>query len=136
MTANYAGLDFAQRYRENLLFNIYQAGKNSIARGNTDNWTVFPRRVQEVKDAISKDMKVDGSADSRMVSGGRIATVPDKYYAIVHKPEYRDPRGYIISANEGDFLTATKFVNIMIRSGLTVHRATGPFSVAGKQYPA
>ena len=71
-----------------------------------------------------------------MVSGGRIATVPDKYYAIVRKPEYRDPRGYILSANEGDFLTATKFVNIMIKSGLTAHRATAPFTVAGKQYPA
>lgn len=136
MTANYAVLDFAQRYRENLLFNIYVAGKNSIARGNTDNWTIYPRRVAEVKDAIAKDMKVDGSADSRMVSGGRIATVPDKYYSIVKKPEYRDPRGYIISAGEGDFLTATKFVNIMIKSGLTVHRATAPFAVAGKQYPA
>jgi len=135
MTANYAVLDFAQRYRENLLFNIYVAGKNSITRGNTDNWTIYPRRVAEVKDTIAKDMKVDGSADSRMVSGGRIATVPDKYYSVIRKPEYRDPRGYIISATEGDFLTATKFVNIMIKSGLTAHRATAPFSVGGKQYP-
>jgi hypothetical protein len=71
-----------------------------------------------------------------MVSGGRVATVPDKYYALVKKPEYRDPRGYILSASEGDFLTATKFVNIMIKSGLTAHRATAPFTVAGKQYPA
>jgi len=137
MTANYAVLDFAQRYRESLLFNIYQAGKNSIARGSTDNWTIYPRRIAEVKEAIAKDTQAAaGSADSRMVSGGRIATVPDKYYAIVKKPEYRDPRGYIISANEGDFLTATKFVNIMIKSGLTAHRATAPFTVAGKQYPA
>ena len=136
ITANYAVLDFAQRYRENLLFNIYQAGKNSIARGNTDNWTIYPRRIQEVKDAIAKDQKLDTNTDSRMAMGGRVATVPDKYYSIVHKPEYRDPRGYIISASEGDFLTATKFVNIMIKSGLTVHRATAPFSVAGKQYPA
>jgi len=137
MTANYAVLDFAQRYRESLLFNIYQAGKNSIAKGNTDNWTIYPRRIAEVKDAIAKDTQAAaGSADSRMVSGGRIATVPDKYYAIVKKPEYRDPRGYILSANEGDFLTATKFVNIMIKSGLTAHRATAPFTVAGKQYPA
>lgn len=137
LTANYAVLDFAQRYRESLLYNIYVAGKNSIARGNTDNWTIYPRRVAEVKDAIAKDTQAAaGGSDSRMVSGGRIATVPDKYYAIVRKPEYRDPRGYILSANEGDFLTATKFVNIMIKSGLTVHRATAPFTVAGKQYPA
>src|SRR6478735_6831877 len=108
MTANYAVLDFAQRYRESLLFNIYQAGKNSIAKGNTDNWTISPRRIAEVKETIAKDQKVDNNTDSRMVSGGRIATVPDKYYSIIHKPEYRDPRGYIVSASEGDFLTATK----------------------------
>ena len=136
MTANYAVLDFAQRYRESLLFNIYQAGKNSIARGNTDNWTIYPRRIAEVKDAIAKDSQSTGNTDSRMVSGGRIATVPDKYYDIIKKKEYRDPRGYVISASEGDFLTATKFVNIMIKSGLTVHRATQPFSVGNKQYPA
>jgi hypothetical protein len=136
LTANYAVLDFAQRYRERLLFNIYAAGRNSIARGNADHWTIYPRRVQEVKDAIAKDMKMEGNADSRMVSGGRVATVPDKYYAIVRQPEYRDPRGYILPANEGDFLTATKFVNIMIKSGLTAHRATSPFTVNGKQYPA
>ncbi len=115
---------------------IYLAGRNSINRGNTDHWTIYPRRIAEVKDAIAKDLKVDGSSDSRMVPGGRIATVPEKYYAIVRKPEYRDPRGFILSANEGDFLTATKFVNIMIKSGLTAHRATAPFTVAGKQYPA
>ena len=136
ITANYAVLDFAQRYRESLLYNIYLAGRNSIKRGTTDNWTVYPRRIAEVKDAIAKDIKVEGGTDSRMVSGGRIATVPEKYYAIVRKPEYRDPRGYILSANEGDFLTATKFVNIMIKSGLTAHRATAPFTVDGKQYPA
>jgi hypothetical protein len=137
ITANYAVLDFAQRYRESLLYNIYVAGKNSIARGTTDNWTIYPRRIAEVKEAIAKDTQAAaGSTDSRMVSGGRVATVPDKYYAIVKKPEYRDPRGYILSASEGDFLTATKFVNIMIKSGLTAHRATAPFTVAGKQYPA
>jgi hypothetical protein len=137
ITANYAVLDFAQRYRESLLYNIYLAGRNSVTRGNTDNWTIYPRRIAEVKEAIAKDTPAAaGGADSRMVSGGRVATVPDKYYAIVKKPEYRDPRGYILSANEGDFLTATKFVNIMIKSGLTAHRATAPFTAAGKQYPA
>ena len=136
ITANYAVLDFAQRYRESLLFNIYLAGRNSINRGSADNWTVYPRRIQEAKDAIAKDLKVDGATDSRMVSGGRIQAVPEKYFSVIRKPEYRDPRGYILSANEGDFLTATKFVNIMIKSGLTAHRATAPFTVAAKQYPA
>jgi hypothetical protein len=135
ITANYAVLDFAQRYRETLLYNSYVMGKNSIARGNTDTWTQYPRRIAEVKDIVAKDMKIDAT-DPRMSSGGRVQTVPEKYFATLHQPAWRDARGYILSASEGDFLTATKFVNIMIKSGLTAHRATAPFTVAGKQYPA
>ena len=37
-------------------------GRNSIMRGNTDTWTIYPRRVAEVKDAIAKDMKLDSDA--------------------------------------------------------------------------
>ncbi|MEZ5420470.1 MAG: hypothetical protein R2708_24440 [Vicinamibacterales bacterium] len=36
MTANYAVLDFAQRYRETLLYNIYVMGRNAIRRGSND----------------------------------------------------------------------------------------------------
>ena len=35
-----------------------------------------------------------------------------------------------------DFGTAVRFVNALIKSGITVHRATAPFTVGGKQYPA
>ncbi len=135
ITANWAVLDFASRYRETLLFNIYLMGRNSIRRGTTDTWTIYPRRVQEVKDAIAKDMKLDNT-DPRMSSGGRVQTVPDKYYALLRKPETRDARAYIVSADAGDFLSATKFANVMIKGGLTVHRATAAFTAGGKQYPA
>jgi Zinc carboxypeptidase len=75
MTANYAVLDFAQRYRETLLYNIYVMGRNAIRRGTTDTWTDYPRRVAEVKSEIAKDMKLE-AGDPRMVSGGRAQTVP------------------------------------------------------------
>lgn len=135
ITANYAVLDFASRYRETLLYNIYLMGRNSIQRGSTDTWTTYPRRIAEVKELIAKDMKLEGT-DARMSSGGRVQTVPEKYYQGLRKPEWRDARGYILPADQGDFLTSTKFVNIMIKSGLTAHRATAPFTVAGKSYPA
>ena len=48
----------------------------------------------------------------------------------------RDPRGFILPSDQPDFLTATKFVNTLIKGGVFVHRATAPFTVAGKQYPA
>src|SRR5688500_9654891 len=48
----------------------------------------------------------------------------------------RDPRGYILSADQPDFPTATKFVNALIKAGITVQRATRAFDVGGKRYPA
>jgi hypothetical protein len=135
ITANYAVLDFAQRYRETLLFNTYVMGRNSIRKGSEDTWTMSPKRVAAVKAEIAKEMQAE-SGDARMVAGGRAQPVPAKYYELLKKPEWRDARTYVIPADRGDFLTATKFVNIMIRSGLTVHRATGPITAAGKTWPA
>ncbi len=48
----------------------------------------------------------------------------------------RDPRGYIIPSDQPDFGTATKFINTLIKTGITVQRATSDFDVAGKHYPA
>ena len=135
LTANYAVLDFAQRYRETLLYNIYVMGRNSVKRGSADTWTDYPSRVAAVKAEIAKEMKLEAS-DTRMSQGGRAQGVPAKYFPLLRKPELRDARAYIISADAGDLLTATKFVNILIRAGLTVHRASAPFSAGGKQYPA
>jgi hypothetical protein len=55
------------------------------------------------------------------------------------KPELRDPRAYVISADpadQPDFPTALKFLNALIKTGVSVHRATADFTVAGKKYPA
>src|SRR5204862_1989112 len=62
--------------------------------------------------------------------------VPLKYFAILRDPAERDPRGYILPADQADFPTATKFVNALIKNGITVLRATQAFAVAGKRYPA
>jgi hypothetical protein len=51
-------------------------------------------------------------------------------------PAARAPRGYILRSDQPDFLTATKFVDALLKSGITVHRATAPFTVAGVRYPA
>ncbi|HKC56264.1 MAG TPA: M14 metallopeptidase family protein [Vicinamibacterales bacterium] len=52
------------------------------------------------------------------------------------EPQSRDARGYILSADQPDFLTATKFVNTLLLNGVTVMRATAPFAVNGTHYPA
>ncbi len=137
ITANWAVLDVASRNREIFLFNIYQMGRDSIAKGSKDTWTMYPRRLQAIKDEIARSQKVE-AGDPRMATGGFARnTVPiAQYEKLAHKPEWRDPRGYILAANQPDFLTATKFINALIKNGVAVHRATAPFSVAGKQYPA
>ena len=42
VSLNYAVLDYAARYHDELLFNIYRMGHNSIERGSRDNWTLSP----------------------------------------------------------------------------------------------
>jgi hypothetical protein len=111
VTANKAVLDVASRYREQFLYNIYRMGRNSIERGSRDSWTPTPKRVTEVS--------------GRTGSGNPL-----------RKPEWRDPRGYILPADQPDFLTAIKFVNALLEAGVTVHRARETFELGGKRYPA
>ncbi len=137
ITANRAVLDVASRNREIFLYNIYKMGKDSIAKGSTDTWTMYPRRLQAIKDEIARNQKVD-AGDPRMNVGGFARnTVPiAQYEKLTKKPEWRDPRGFVLSADQPDFLTATKFMNALIKNGVAVHKATAAFSAGGKQYPA
>jgi len=144
ITANWAVLDVASKHREDFLFNIYQMGRNAIARGNRDSWTVTPHEIAEAQAALDKERQAqrgqgggrgDGDPDAERFGRGGGAT-PIKYYEMLRTPERRDPRGYIIPWNQPDFLTATKFVNALIKTGITIHRATADFTVNGKSYPA
>ena len=138
ITANWAVLDVASRNREIFLYNIYKMGKDSIDKGSKDTWTMYPRRLQAIKDEIAKS--AEGRCRRSAHGGRRLrARTPCRSRntrSWRKKPEWRDPRGYILPANQADFLTATKFVNALIKNGITVHRATAAFSAGGKQYPA
>ncbi len=146
ITANRAVLDVASKHREDFLFNIYQMGRNSIERGNRDSWTVTPHEIAEAQAALDKErgqQGLQGRGGARAAGSNpdadrpaRAGGVPMKYYEMLRTPERRDPRGYIIPANQADFLTATKFVNALIKTGVSIHRATAEFSVNGKNYPA
>jgi hypothetical protein len=144
ITANRAVIDVASKNREDFLFNIYRMGRNSIERGSRDNWTMYPRRIAEVQATIDRERRQSGDQRAQTeetptdaVSLGRLrGGVPLKYYELLRKPELRDPRGFIIPSDQADFLTATKFINALIKTGVTVHRATGEFQVGGKSYPA
>ncbi|MEO8028528.1 MAG: M14 metallopeptidase family protein, partial [Bryobacteraceae bacterium] len=107
ITADRAVLDYASRNREHLLYNIYRMGRNSIERGNRDNWTMLPSE-----------------------------TAAAKKFEDLRQPSMRDPRAYILPANQRDFLTAIKFVHALQKTGIVVHRASREFTAAGQTYPA
>ena len=150
LTANRAVLDVASKHREDFLFNIYRMGKNSIERGTRDNWTIHPKLLAEVQAAIAKDAPPqaegagrrggDGAGgdagDAGGGGGGRPRGVAMKYFEILRNPVNRDPRAYVIPSNQPDFLTATKFVNALIKNGVVIERATAVFQAGGKSYPA
>jgi hypothetical protein len=130
ITANRAVLDFASRWRETVLFNVYQMGRNAIQRGSGDHWTPAPHRYA----AVAQKLGVPLAGGGR---GG--AASPDRDAAVmaeIRKPEHRDPRGYIIPSNQTDFPTAVKFINALREVGIAVQRATREFEVRGKKYPA
>ncbi|MCX7975327.1 MAG: M14 family metallopeptidase [Candidatus Aminicenantes bacterium] len=147
ITANRAILDLAAKLKEDFLFNIYRMGRNSIERGSRDHWTITPKKIALVEEIINKELpKTQTQAPTATPTSdlppeftARISAsrgLPIKYYELLKNPEWRDPRGYIIPADQPDFLTATKFINALIKNGITVYRATKEFQVAGKTYPA
>jgi hypothetical protein len=145
LTANRAVLDIASRERENLLFNFWRMGRNSIDRGSRDTWTASPSRIDAVKKKIDADAASAGGAAQVAPAAG--APVGDpifafgrgadiRYYTeVLHAPALRDPRGYVLPSDQPDFPTATKFINALLHVGVIVHRATAPFTVNGKSYP-
>ena len=139
MTADRAILDIASKMREDFLFRIYRAGKNSIERGSMDYWTITPKRVAalEALAGVSSGRGEDAPAgDAGGGGGGGRGGIPMQYWNQLHSKETRDPRGYIIPSDQPDFPTATKFVNALLKGGVVVDRATADFTVAGKRYPA
>ena len=124
LTANRAVMDVASKYREDFLYNAYRMGKNSIQRGSTDSWTITPDKVEAVKKEFDRNRAAKTTA-----------TAAD-YIKILHQPTQRDPRGYIITADQEDFPTAVKFINALVKNGIDIQRAKAAFSVNGKSYPA
>ncbi|WPR75860.1 M14 metallopeptidase family protein [Algoriphagus sp. NG3] len=130
VSLNYAILNHAVRHGDELLLNIYLMGRKSIEKGNRDNWTMYPKFAQAVKDefADSQKSKVEGSASR--------SRIPEQFYDSVYTdPANRDTRGYILSADQPDFPSAVKFMNALIKSGILVEKATEEFTINGKTYP-
>jgi hypothetical protein len=138
ITANYAVLDLASRYRETFLSRIYQMGADQIRWGNEDHWTFTPHKMEGIREAMTVAGGQGAAPGGRggRGGGGRGGPGGEALYEELTKPEHRDPRGFIMPADQPDFGTAVKFVNALIKGGVAVHQASASFTVGGKTYPA
>ena len=91
------------------------------------------RAIAAVKAEIAQGDAAGPKRRTRAVGGGGARGGADEVLrSCCTSPTMRDPRGYIIPSDQPDFLTATKFVNTLIKAGVAVQRATAPFTV-GRQ---
>ena len=129
VSLNYAVLNYASRNRDELLYNIYLMGRNSIEKGNKDTWSLSPSKIDEMNRLYQDSLK----RANRSGPGN----IPVKFYdSVMKNTNYKDARGYIIPANQTDVASAVEFLNALIRTGVVVQKATAEFTVAGKKYPA
>jgi hypothetical protein len=147
ITANRAILDYASRYREKVLYDIYRMGRDEIQWGSEDHWTFSPHKMAKVQEGLAAPyapVQIPGAASTMRAGGGGRGGggrgggggAPNPLYLAMTTKEMRDPRGFIVPSNQPDFGVATTFINTLIKTGITVLRATAPFTVGGKSYPA
>ncbi len=136
VSLNYAVLNYASRNRDELLYNIYRMGKNSIDKGNKDTWTLSPSKIEAMNKLNQDSLKrIKSTANNEPSRTGN--TIPVKFFdSVMKNTAYKDAYGYIIPADQTDLGTAVVFLNALIRAGVVVQKATTDFMVAGKNYPA
>src|SRR5262249_5769342 len=129
ITANRAILDYASRHKDQILYNQYLMGKNSIKRGSRDSWTMSPHRLGPVEAAADADrQRAQGGQRGGGQRGSNLTgEAARKYWDMLHDANARDPRGYIIPSDQADFLTAIKFLNTLIKNGIEIQRASASF---------
>ena len=126
ISMNYAMLNHAARYKDEVLMNIYKMGRKSIENGSKDYWTLSPKKVELIQELYRTDIKNPEA---------RIDTLPLAYYAKIYQNlSLRDSRAYVIPADQST--SAVAFFNILIQSGIRIEKATTAFEIAGKKYPA
>ncbi|MFD1768244.1 M14 family metallopeptidase [Sphingobacterium suaedae] len=126
---NYAVMNYASKYRRELLFNIYRMGRNAIEKGQKDTWSLSPSKIAVIDSAYARSKRLDSS-----LAAGRY--MPNGFMDSLYKDNsLRDPRGYIIPADQPDMATVCKFLTALSRNGIRIQQAATSFQVNGKAYP-
>jgi|688.fasta_scaffold04426_6 hypothetical protein len=141
VSLNYAVLNYAMRYRDELLFNIYRMGKNSIEKGSRDHWGLSPNKSAAIKNIYQESLRNTSNGrrgSDSTITGARteVPVLSMKFYDSVMKNKAnRDPRAFLIPPNS-DEATTIRFLNALIGTGVMVHQTTAPGTVGEKKYPA
>jgi hypothetical protein len=160
VTANYAVFDVASRYKDQFLYNIYRMGQNQIDRGSRDSWTISNEDMVRLRASLPPAAQggrggrgggdapstgsgqapagdtPEGQAGGRGGGRGGGGLTVAQYNAALRDPARRDPRVFVINADQADFPTATKFVNALRYVGVEIHQASAPVTAGAKTYPA
>lgn len=105
LSANYAVLDYASRYREQLLMDIWKMASGQIERGKRDTWTRYP---------------------SRLLEKGRLALTD---------PNLRDAKMYVMPLDQPDRGSLKWFIRRLADCGVEIERTIGPATINGKAVP-
>ena len=141
MTANRAILDLASRYREDLLFNFWRMGRNSIERGSKDTWTTTPHTILAAEQAAAASTAAAPPPAAAPAAGGRGGRGGGRgantqvYAAVLRDPARRDPRAFIIRPDQPEFAQALHFLQALATSGIEMQKATADFILNGTLYP-
>jgi hypothetical protein len=107
-------------------------GTNALADSTNSSAVRLTSTVGGMNAALTRPSPRTSSVSAFPRRGG----ATNEFNRLFRNPENRDARGYVIPASQPDFLTATKFVNTLLETGVKVHRAKADFEVAGKYYPS
>ncbi len=122
VSLNMAVLHYAANNKEDLLYNIYKMGQNSIKRGMEPSLAINPSQIKYLKQVSKLDTT---------------GSIPSKWYDVLKDDgSRREPTAYVIPADQPDFSTAIHFINRLILAGIEVERADSSFALEGKNYPA
>jgi len=136
LTANRAVLDVASRYRRNVPLQHLPDGSNSIRRGSSDTWTVTPRKVAALQAAMPRTApvrrQVTPGVGVAVVVSRRPSRQKWRRTSVSCGIRRRDPRAYNHTRPISRIFSPRRSCQRVIKTGITVERATAPFTVNGK----
>src|SRR5690554_879921 len=71
ISMNYAVLKYAARQRDEVLFNIYRMGLNSIEKGSQDHWSFSPSKIDVINQSYAEELASSRQGGNQSAAGRR-----------------------------------------------------------------